>query len=104
MIDKILRELSNTPELVVEQWPFGGRYIKKDIAIMIVNEVAKEFPRWIAVEERLPEAESHVLVTFEDGFVSAVGYSGDWELWEDSGDVIAWMPLPEPYKPREVEN
>ena len=59
---------------------------------------------WILVEERLPVNESHVLATFDDGFVATVTYSGDWELWEDSGDVIAWMPLPEPYKPREVEN
>jgi len=54
---------------------------------------------WIPVSERLPENESYVLAALDDGFAATVGYTGDWELWDDSGEVIAWMPLPEPYKP-----
>ena len=54
---------------------------------------------WIPVAERLPE----------DGYWlwSAVGgevkkdfyYRGHWELAEKFGyEVVAWMPLPEPYE------
>lgn len=55
--------------------------------------------QWIPVTKRLPENGTRALVTFEDGFVAATDYYGNgWDLWADSGDVIAWMPLPEPYR------
>lgn len=62
---------------------------------------------WISVEERLPETEDgyvHVMVSLDDGFVCTTDYTDNdgFELWADSGEVIAWMPLPEPYEP-EVE-
>lgn len=60
---------------------------------------ALEKALWIPVEERLPDGNDHFLVCFEDGFVTGVSYfEDDWELWANSGDVIAWMPMPEPYK------
>lgn len=59
---------------------------------------------WIPVEERLPETEDgyvHVMVSLDDGFVCTTDYTDNdgFELWADSGEVIAWMPLPEPYRP-----
>jgi len=58
------------------------------------------FGFWVPVKERLPEKETYVIACFEDGFITGVefGEDGEWELWQDSGDVVAWMPLPEPYK------
>lgn len=53
---------------------------------------------WIPVEERLPKEHTRVIATFDDDFVATVEYADDWELWADSGEVVAWMPLPEPYK------
>jgi len=73
----------------------------------------KNYPRqqWIPCSERLPEDDTDFLVT--DGESMAVGYyRQDVRAW-DSADfgwienrkngyginkVIAWMPLPEPYK------
>lgn len=58
---------------------------------------------WVRVTERLPENSGNYLVTLIDGF-------GDIEIWVTPFDsfgwgstyvgdeVIAWMPLPEPYK------
>lgn len=59
---------------------------------------------WIPVEERLPKTEdgyAHVMVSMDDGFVCTTDYTDDdgFELWADSGEVFAWMPLPEPYRP-----
>lgn len=63
---------------------------------------------WISVEERLPEEKMEVLCCFENGTVQSL-----WQNWKNDGlgdyfdddliptEVIAWQPLPEPYKPKE---
>ena len=61
---------------------------------------------WIPVSERLPEAGKQYLCCNEDGF-REVGYlskvTGEWGFTDTEafGEVIAWMPLPKPYKPQE---
>ena len=54
--------------------------------------------KWIDVNDRLPEKDTDVLVCFDDGFMAKVFFGEDFDLWADSGEPIAWMPLPEPYK------
>ena len=63
--------------------------------------------QWIPCSERLPEKDKEVLVSYV-GDVLAVMSLTDvcevnvWEdpegAWWDFEDVLAWMPLPEPYK------
>ena len=59
---------------------------------------------WILVEERLPEMDesgyAYVLVSMDNGFVATTDFTkdGGFGLWLESGEVIAWMPLPEPEK------
>ena len=59
---------------------------------------------WIGVEEQLPPLDedgyNYVLVSLDDEFVATTDYTRDegFGLWADSGEVIAWQPLPEPYK------
>ena len=80
-------------------------------------ERLKEQHRWIPVEERLPEEDNYILLSFENFSLPLVGryeadsdgegafYLGDC----DEGDtclsenlfVNAWMPLPEPYRKEE---
>ena len=92
-----------------------------DRAYSIVNEVAEEFATdtnvgtngWIPCSERLPEEPFGCLVTvidcepvtqtdFENILPYFVGYDG--ESWNDEDgneipfEVIAWQPLPEPFK------
>lgn len=62
---------------------------------------------WTPVEERLPKTEdgyAHVMVSMDDGFVCTTDYTDKdgFELWADSGEVLAWMPLPEPYRPEDT--
>lgn len=62
---------------------------------------------WISVEERLPQTDkdgyAYVMVCMNDEFIATTEYIKDegFSLWEDSGEVLAWMPLPESYKPEE---
>lgn len=64
----------------------------------------QEVGRWIPCSERLPEDIGKLyLVCFNDGYISSVEYDMDgdrvdWLLWQESGEVVAWMPLPEPWK------
>lgn len=60
-------------------------------------------PTWISPGEQMPEKNTAVIVAFDDGHVFQALYTYDgWDLWEGcTGNIIAWMPLPEP--PKEVE-
>ena len=63
---------------------------------------------WIPVEERLPEDDSMVLVTCQTkkGIRSVNRAYCDGAFWHGSGSmsgVIAWRPLPEPYRPERSE-
>lgn len=61
---------------------------------------------WIPCSERLPERDINVLayhrnISFDYQYVSWIDdYSGRWcgFIGNLSDDVVAWMPLPEPYK------
>ena len=70
---------------------------------------------WIPVDERLPKAGEHVLVSFRSaGFLPAtaiISENGRWSMLQGAKgfndvteDVIAWRPLPEPYRPERSDN
>ena len=78
----------------------------------------KESERWIPCRERMPEEPYGCLVTVEDEepmtgqmFETILPYFVGWDgkQWNDSEgeqcpyEVIAWMPLPEPYKAESEE-
>ena len=74
-----------------------------------LRDTLKELPsaqRWVPCSERLPEGGRVVLVTEKGGFIRHCEYANYCDFQEfqtvEEGltvhDVIAWMPLPEPYK------
>ena len=83
-------------------------------AISIVKELAEEYINcstdtstntssgWIPTSERLPEKNAIVLTCDKDGWISVkvnmpyAGVKNDFEC----GYYTAWMPLPEPFKPK----
>ena len=71
-------------------------------------------PHWIPVTERLPENEKRVLILNDDNLYM-IGFIREYDCWnewryqyemydddvyeeEEQGKIVAWMPLPEPYK------
>lgn len=89
-----------------------ARRMMEDTEINIICEFAKLYldgarptvmPKreWIPVEERLPEVNSVYLVTSKAGDCIDI-FTDYWQgdsTWAHFGDrVIAWMPLPEPYR------
>ena len=63
---------------------------------------------WIPVEDGLPEDERMVLVTYmtKSGISSVDRARFDGKYWRGSGfmgRVIAWRPIPEPYKPKKLQ-
>lgn len=51
---------------------------------------------WIPVSERLPEKGTYLICT-DDGYIATIMYDRDMG-WLLSSNIIAWMPLPQPYK------
>lgn len=88
---------------------FGGKYLKVfqyakheccDVYRKNINKAIKAYMRdanWIDVEDSLPPEGAHVLVCCEDGNIWVDDYfSYGFDDCNDS--VVAWMPLPQPYK------
>lgn len=58
---------------------------------------------WILTEERLPEDGESVLCTNGE-YVYLVEYDADLDAgFGDTDEIIAWQPLPEPYRPEKGE-
>ena len=71
----------------------------------------KELREWIPVSERLPKNDDWVIVTILDEsgdtpwrYTDFGWYLEEATCWiveaEKRRDIVAWMPLPEPYKER----
>lgn len=107
-------------EQIAEQLKAGGKNEKErnafDNAKQIVQEVSEEFATdtnvgtngWIPCSFRLPEEEADVLLSLRSldvytGFrANAEGcFYIDGDGYVEYENVIAWMPLPEPYKESE---
>lgn len=93
-------------------WWAGPVELTREELDTIVDMQPDAAPAWIPVSERLPEAPYGCLVTIwdtdfitMDEFENILPYFVGWdgEQWNDADgeqcpfEVIAWMPLPEPY-------
>lgn len=70
-----------------------------------IQQLEAQVPRWISVEERLPEEDQEVLASVNGGF--CISHIFDFDMvtgkpeWTYTGlgaDPDHWMPLPEPPK------
>ena len=62
----------------------------------------REKSKWIPCSERLPEDNTNVIVCFYSGTVTEMRYWGNGifqGIYEHTAKtIVAWMPLPKPYK------
>lgn len=76
-------------------------YIRADDMIRMIEGQLK-IGEWVPVSERLPEDGTYIctldgeLVGQEETFTGMCGIENG--IWDEPDCVIAWMPLPEPYK------
>lgn len=77
---------------------------KHDDLSRMLDELIETQPRWIPVEEALPEDCTEVFVYLFDNSRPHIAwiedthwYTEDFEI-ERENEPVAWMPLPEPYQ------
>lgn len=80
----------------------------EDYAVTQALKLPSTEPGWIPVAERLPESDDMMLVTArpkkgEPNVNRAFYMAGSWHGSGSMSNVVAWMPLPEPWKGEEVE-
>ena len=104
-----------TAELIMDIAELVDRVAKMEYSIGRKDSAQPE-QRWILCSERLPEKDDLYLVThidYENDYLIALGFyelvDNKWYDLEKSDeeleeiDVVAWMPLPEPYREGDKE-
>lgn len=115
VLEKILEEIENHA-IEFESFGMCDDYVSVGWIKEIIRSHMLENDDWIPVEERLPEdCEEIVLVQvsgkmaeniwFDNAFELATYVNGEGWILEnypecENPKVIAWQPLPEPYKPK----
>lgn len=130
--EKIKERLEDAKEQALKLWDGNSRYKGFCQAIDIVKEVVEEYSnseeedptdyantelyafwkkhQWIPCSERLPEENGYYLITIKFYHLHnevTIGCSfedGEWFKVYKDDKVLAWMPLPEPYQPKEPNN
>ncbi len=110
-LEKILEEIDET----IERYGKNPYIDEKVTDLCYGLNIAKDIIRkhindgWIPVEERLPEESLNSVIGWDEYrerccFVQY--YGGKWALRADREPIkiIAWRPLPEPYRPERSMN
>lgn len=87
-------------------------YFYKNLSCENAAEIARssrDNDGWIPVEDRLPEEDGTYLCTLdgelcgiEEPFTGMCGIEDG--IWDEPDCVLAWRPLPEPYRPERSSN
>ena len=94
--------------LVEKRCPDDGTLTCRLIENEVINKLPSVQPeqRWIPVSEKLPGFGQRVLVSTANFVYEAIYFDEDagWSTYNvsfkdvDESEILAWMPLPEPYK------
>lgn len=101
------KEIDETYKMVNEAFFEGFNAAEKRYRFLIeyVEELDKKLAEaeWIPCSERLPEVDVEVLTTtdWSDVLIAWLKKGGAWETEEyilANDEILAWMPLPKPYR------
>ena len=114
-LEKILEEIKESSIMVATSkehyiHPQDGRFVEEVVLLDCVEEIIRKHMNngWISVEERLPEDGTYLctlageLCGIEEPFTGMCGIENG--IWDEPDCVIAWRPLPEPYRPERSDN
>ncbi len=94
-------DIEKAIEIVEEGGVDGGKRGKSEDAEELRSN-SEATSKWVPCSERLPENAMNVIAQFSSGTVTELRYAGNGifeGIYEYSTKVIiAWMPLPEPYR------
>ena len=118
----IIRALNTMDRYVSDELTLCNTYIKfpkNEVFIVddVYEEIVENLPsvqqeqQWIPVSERLPVLDEDVLATTAWNDITIAWRVGidEWRIHEgntnaETDDLIAWLPLPERYKPQQEGN
>lgn len=119
VLEKIFEELEERGNIQFSSYSKPLIAVEDILKIIRSNMDDEDNDGWISVEERLPEdCEEIVLVQvsgkmaeniwFDNAFELATYVNGEGWILEnypecENPKVIAWQPLPEPYKPKKLQ-
>ena len=99
-LEKILEEI---------EIKIAGSMGKKREGLLEAHDIIRKHMNdgWISVDDRLPEVGEYVLGTnkYDEVLIYHYGWNGPhskkmfFHLCGAAADIIAWCPLPEPYRP-----
>ncbi|MDU3181399.1 MAG: DUF551 domain-containing protein [Lachnospiraceae bacterium] len=126
VLEKILEEIEETERRYDEHtnmFALGGcsmaaeikEIIRSHMNDVIISEMENiQNDDWIPCSERLPNQNGVYNVTrlIDDAFISDSAYFDGQDTWHNDNrvnharsyltDIVAWQPLPEPYKPKKA--
>ncbi len=117
VLEKILEEIEETERRYDEHtnmFALGGCSMAAEIKEIICSHMNDNFDDWIPCSERLPNQNGVYNVTrlIDDAFISDSAYFDGQDTWHNDNrvnharsyltDIVAWQPLPEPYKPKKA--
>ena len=81
--------------------PTSGTYGEHRLVLDLLEQT-----KWIPVSERLPEEDDFYLVTAKVGnelIIDISEYTPKTDFWDIPHEIVAWLPLPKPYKAESEE-
>ena len=104
-LEKILEEIDETIERYGKNPYIDEKVTDLCYGLNIAKNIIRKHMKdgWIPVEERLPEDGTYLctlageLCGIEEPFTGMCGIENG--IWDEPDCVIAWRPLPKPYRP-----